>query len=85
MRGSRSCRPPGCRSSNTWRTLQWWREQILNYFDDPMTNAFAEGITNKIKVMKRRSYGFRDPLRYRQKVLLSCGHGRRGRLSHRYS
>ncbi|MBA2365323.1 MAG: ISL3 family transposase [Actinobacteria bacterium] len=57
---------------NTWRTLQWWREQILNYFDDRVTNAFAEGITNKIKVMKRRSYGFRDPMRYRQKVLLSC-------------
>jgi transposase len=57
---------------NTWRQLQWWREQILNHFDDPVTNAFAEGITNKIKVMKRRSYGFRDPIRYRQKVLLSC-------------
>lgn len=63
---------------NTWRQLQWWREQILNYFDDRVTNAFAEGITNKIKVMKRRSYGFRDPVRYRHKVLLSCRH-RRGR------
>jgi transposase len=70
---------------NTWRTLQWWREPILNYFDDPMTNAFAEGITNKIKVMKRRSYGFRDPLRYRQKVLLSCGHRRTRRSTHRHS
>ncbi|MDQ3660043.1 MAG: ISL3 family transposase [Actinomycetota bacterium] len=56
---------------NTWRTLQWWRDEILNYFDDRVTNAFAEGITNKIKVMKRRSYGFRDPVRYRRKVLLS--------------
>jgi Transposase len=41
------------------------------YFDDRVTNSFAEGIT-KIKVLKRRSYGFRDPFRYRQKVLLSC-------------
>ena len=57
---------------NTWRQLQWWSEQILNHFDDRVTNSFAEGITNKIKVLKRRSYGFRDPLRYRQKVLLSC-------------
>ncbi len=61
---------------NTWRTLQRWREEILNYFDDRVTNAFAEGVTNRIKVMKRRSYGFRDPLRYRQKVLLSCRHRR---------
>lgn len=58
--------------TNVWRTLQWWVEPILAYFDDRVTNAFAEGITNKIKVMKRRSYGFRDPVRYRQKVLLSC-------------
>lgn len=57
---------------NTWRTLQWWREEILNYFDDRVTNAFAEGITNWIKVVKRRSYGFHDPVRYRQKVLLGC-------------
>lgn len=57
---------------NTWRTLQWWSEQILSYFDDRVTNSFAEGITNKIKVLKRRSYGFRDPARYRHKVLLSC-------------
>lgn len=70
---------------NTWRTLQWWRDQILNYFDDRITNSFAEGITNKIKVMKRRSYGFRDPVRYRQKVLLSCGHGRTVRSAHRSS
>jgi transposase len=57
---------------NTWRTLQWWNEEILNYFDDRVTNAFAEGTTNWIKVVKRRSYGFRDPVRYRQKVLLGC-------------
>ena len=63
---------------NTWRTLQWWHEEILNYFDDRVTNAFAEGSTNKIKVLKRRSYGFRDPIRYRQKVLLGCRR-RRGR------
>ena len=58
---------------DAWRTLQWWRDQILNYLDDPVTNGFAEGITNKIKVMKRRSYGFRNEARYRQKVLLTCG------------
>ncbi len=34
---------------NIWRTLQWWVEPILAYFDDRVTNAFAEGMTNKIK------------------------------------
>jgi transposase len=71
---------------NTWRTLQWWREEILNYLDDPVTNAFAEGITNKIKVMKRRSYGFRNAFRYRHKVLLACGRrSARKPLLHRLS
>jgi transposase len=58
--------------SDTWRSLQWWREPILAYFDDRLTNAFAEGITNKIKVTKRAAYGFRNPDRYRRKVLLVC-------------
>ncbi|MCA1703103.1 MAG: ISL3 family transposase [Actinobacteria bacterium] len=63
--------------SGLWsKSLGWWREQILNYFDDRVTNAFAEGITNKIKVMKRSAYGFRNPQRYRHKVLLSCRHRR---------
>jgi len=53
-----------------WRTLKLWREQILNYFDDRQTNAFAEGVTNKIKVMKRRAYGYRDRDRYRRMVLM---------------
>lgn len=72
--------------TNVWRTLRWWREQILAYFDDPLTNGFAEGITNKIKVMKRSAYGFRTPERYRRKVLLSTSHRqRRADWSHRYS
>jgi transposase len=58
--------------TNVWRTMQWWREEILAYFDDRQTNAYAEGVTNKIKVMKRRSYGFRNRDRYRRKVLHTC-------------
>jgi transposase len=72
--------------SGSWRQMGLWREQILNYFDDPITNGFSEGVTNKIKVMKRRSYGFRNDMRYRQKVLLACGRPGRGQDSaHRFS
>jgi transposase len=59
--------------TQVWPTLSHWRNQILNYFDDRQTNAYAEGITNKIKVLKRRGYGHRNPQRYRHKVLLACG------------
>lgn len=58
--------------SDCWRNLNQWRDEILNYFDDRQTNGYAEGITNKIKVMKRRSYGFTNRDRYRRKVLLTC-------------
>ncbi len=52
----------------TWqRSLGAWEEQILNYFDDRVTNAFAEGITNKVKVIKRCAYRFRNPVRYRSR------------------
>lgn len=34
--------------------------ELLNYFDHPISNGRAEGINNKIKTMKRQSYGFRD-------------------------
>jgi transposase len=58
--------------SDCWRNLSRFREEILAYFDDRQTNGYAEGVTNKIKVMKRRSYGFANRDRYRRKVLLTC-------------
>lgn len=63
---------------NNWRTMQWWREQILNYFDAPVTNAFSEGVTNKIKVMKDRSFAFSNAMRYRHKSCWGVGAGGAG-------
>jgi len=33
---------------------------ILNYFNHPLTTGPVEGINNKIKVLKRKAYGYRD-------------------------
>ena len=33
---------------------------ILNYFEFPISTARVEGINNRIKVIKRRAYGYRD-------------------------
>lgn len=41
-------------------TLMARRSGILAWYDAPVTNAMLEGINNKIKVMKRRAYGYRD-------------------------
>jgi transposase len=51
--------------------LRLWREEILNYFDYPYTNGFLEGKNNRIKVIKRTAYGYRNPQNFRQRILLS--------------
>ena len=40
--------------------LTHWREEILNYFDYRVTNGFAEGKNNRIKVIIRSGYGYRN-------------------------
>jgi transposase len=36
---------------------------LLHYLEHPITTAQVEGTNNKIKVLKRQAYGFRD-MRY---------------------
>ena len=50
-----------------------WEDELLAYFEARITNAYAEGITNKIKVIKRSGYGFRSFARFRERVLVQCG------------
>lgn len=52
------------------KTIRNWQQQILNYFFYRVTNGFLEGRNNKIKVIKRNAYGFRDFNTFRAKVLL---------------
>ncbi len=46
-------------------TIMAKRSGILAWYDAPVTNAMLEGINNKIKVMKRRAYGYRDRLYFK--------------------
>ena len=46
---------------------------ILNYFKYRLTNAQSEGFNNKINVIKRRAYGFRDLEYFKLKILQTCG------------
>ena len=54
-------------------TLQNWWDQILNYFHDGVTQGFVEGMNNKIKMIKRRCFGFRNFDNFRLRVLAECG------------
>lgn len=41
-------------------TLSRWKEEVLNYWRYPITNALVEGKHNRIKTLKRRAYGYRN-------------------------
>lgn len=54
-------------------TLDNWEEWILNYFSSgKITNGVVEGINNKLKLIKRRAYGYRNNDNFRQRVLVEC-------------
>lgn len=54
-------------------TLDNWEEWILNYFSSgKVTNGVVEGINNKLKLIKRRAYGYRNNDHFRERVLVEC-------------
>ena len=56
----------------TWgNTLSYWKEYILNYWNSRSTNGFMEGMHNKMKLIKRISFGFRNKEVFIHKVMLS--------------
>ena len=55
--------------ANTYRR---WAKEILNAFKYGITNGTTEGFNNKIKVLKRISYGIRSFERFRTRILHSA-------------
>lgn len=54
-------------------TLSNWKDSILNYFNGKVTNGFVEGMNNKIKLIKRKGFGFTNHKHFRYRVLDVCG------------
>ena len=50
-------------------TLINWQKEILNTFEHPYSNGITEGCNNKIKVLKRNAYGYRNFRRFRNRIL----------------
>ena len=50
-------------------TIEKHLEGILNYYDCPITTGPLEGINNKIKVLKRTAYGYRDMEFFKLRIL----------------
>ena len=55
------------------RMVKRHEEGILMYFIKRVTSGLSEGMNNKIKVVKRRAYGFRDPEYFVLKIYQACG------------
>jgi len=54
--------------AKTARTLLHHYEGLLSYFEHGIDNGKAEGINNKIKVLKRQAYGFHDQEYFKLKL-----------------
>jgi transposase len=50
-------------------TLEAHQEGILNYYHYPISTGPLEGTNNKIQLMKRQAYGFRDAAFFKLKIL----------------
>lgn len=48
-----------------------WRSEILNYFDHRVPNGFVGGKNNRIKVIKRMAYAYRNTDNLRRRILLT--------------
>lgn len=55
------------------KTVDHYLYGIQNYFKHRITNAGSEGFNNKINLVKRRAYGFRDIEYFMLKILKICG------------
>lgn len=50
-------------------TIEAYQEGILNYYDYRISTGPLEGTNNKIKLMQRQAYGFRDHAFFKLKIL----------------
>ncbi|MBC6481620.1 MAG: transposase [Hormoscilla sp. GM7CHS1pb] len=53
------------------KTIIRWFGEIVGYFESGTTQGTVEGINNRLKLIKRKGYGFRNFENFRLRSLLS--------------
>jgi transposase len=53
------------------KTIKRWFGEIVGYFERKTTNGVVEGINNKLKLIKRSGFGFRNFRNFQIRALLS--------------
>lgn len=56
---------------NSNNTIIRWFSEIIAYFDNRTTSGTVEGINNKLKLIKRSGYGFRNFENFRIRCVLN--------------
>ena len=54
------------------KTLQNWKKEICNYFDQRITNARLEGFNRKASLVRMQAYGYKNVNNYRLQLLSAC-------------
>ena len=52
-------------------TIRRWIGEIIAYFDERTTSGVVEGINNKLKLIKRKAYGFRNFTNFKLRSFLT--------------
>lgn len=55
------------------RTLGRWKEPIVRMWRFRKSNGITEGLHNKMEMISRRAFGFRNFQNYRLRVIALCG------------
>ena len=58
-------------------SLQSWQKEIVPMWRFTQTNSTLEGLHNKMEVISRRAYGFKNFDNYRLRVKVLCGYSNR--------
>ena len=53
------------------KTIIRWLDEVIAYFDNGTNSGVVEGINNKLKLIKRSGYGFRNFDNFRTRCLLN--------------
>lgn len=54
------------------KTLESWWDETVNACLFPLSNGRAEGLNNKIKLVKRQGFGFRNRLNFKRRIQAAC-------------
>lgn len=66
-------RSPLIRFQELARTLKRWLEPIVRMWRFSKSNGITEGLHNKMEMISRRAFGFRNFENYRLRVIALCG------------